>query len=152
MNRFSTLIATLGGLGRVPFAPGTVASLAALPFAWLLGHFGGNSVLLAATFAAASIGTWACGLYARSTNAVDPSECVADELAGQWLTCAFAPLSLAGMVLAFLLFRLFDVLKPWPISLAERLEGGLGIMADDVVAATMAGLVIVAIGAVLGLG
>jgi phosphatidylglycerophosphatase A len=136
------MIATLGGLGRVPLAPGTVASLAALPFAWLLASYGGRVLLLGATLVAAVIGTWACDIYARSTNAIDPSECVADELAGQWLTCAFAPLSLAGMLLAFLLFRLFDALKPWPISLAERFEGGLGIMADDLVAAVMAGLLI----------
>lgn len=152
MNRTSTLIATLGGLGRVPFAPGTVASLAALPFAWLLAYYGGNLALLAATLASAVIGTWACDAYARSTNSVDPSECVADELAGQWLTFAFAPLSLAGIVLAFLLFRLFDVLKPWPIPLAEQLEGGLGIMADDIVAAVMAGLLLVAIRAAVGIG
>jgi phosphatidylglycerophosphatase A len=152
MSRVSTLIATLGGLGRVPFAPGTVASLAALPFAWLLASYGGSLILLAATMAAAAIGTWACHEYARGTNSVDPSECVADELAGQWLTFAFAPLSLAGMVLAFLLFRLFDVLKPWPIPLAERLEGGVGIVADDIVAALMAGLLIVAIRAVTGIG
>lgn len=152
MNRLSPLIATLGGLGRVPFAPGTVASLAALPFAWLLAYYGGNVALLGATLAAAIVGTWACDEYARRTNAIDPSECVADELAGQWLTFAFAPLSLAGMVLAFLLFRLFDVLKPWPISLAERFEGGLGIMADDIVAAVMAGLLLIAIRAAVGLG
>lgn len=152
MNRLSPLIATLGGLGRAPFAPGTVASLAALPFAWLLVYYGGNLALLGATLAAAIVGTWACDEYARRTNAIDPSECVADELAGQWLTFAFAPLSLAGLVLAFLLFRLFDVLKPWPISLAERLEGGLGIMADDIVAAVMAGLLLIAIRAAVGLG
>ena len=142
MNRVSTLIATLGGLGRAPFAPGTVASFVALPFAWLLAHFGGNLLLLGATLAAALVGAWACDVYARRTNVVDPSECVADELAGQWLTCLFAPLSLTGMLLAFLLFRLFDVLKPWPIPLAEQLEGGLGIMADDIVAAVMAGLLV----------
>src|SRR5260221_6036345 len=101
MNRLSALIATLGGLGRVPIAPGTVASLVALPFAWLLAHYGGDLLLLAVTLIAAVIGTWACDAYARSTNAVDPSECVADELAGQWLTCAFAPLSLPGFLLAF---------------------------------------------------
>lgn len=142
MTRTSTLIATLAGLGRIPLAPGTAASLAALPFAWLLAHYGGSLMLLAATLAVAVIGTWACDVYARSTNAIDPSECVADELAGQWLTCAFAPVSLSGFLLAFVLFRLFDMLKPWPIPLAERLEGGLGIMADDIVAAVMAGLLV----------
>ena len=142
MNRASTMIATLGGLGRAPFAPGTVASLASLPFAVLLRYYGGNLALLVAAFAIAAVGAWACDAYARTTNTVDPSECVTDELVGQWLTCAFAPLSVSGMLLSFLLFRLFDVLKPWPVSLAERLEGGIGIMADDIVAAVMAGLVV----------
>jgi phosphatidylglycerophosphatase A len=150
MSRVSTLIATIGGLGRVPFAPGTAASLAALPFAWLLAYYGGYRLLLVATLAAVLIGLWACDVYARERNAVDPSECVVDELAGQWLACAFAPLSLAGLLLAFFLFRLFDILKPWPIPLAERYEGGLGIMADDVVAAVMAG-VIIAICAAIGI-
>jgi phosphatidylglycerophosphatase A len=147
MNRLSTLIATLGGLGRVPFAPGTVASLTALPFAWLLAYYGGNRLLLVATLAASLLGLWACDAYARGKNAVDPSECVADELAGQWLTCAFAPLSLGGLLAAFLLFRLFDILKPWPIPLLERYEGGLGIMADDIAAAVMAGLLVAAFSA-----
>jgi phosphatidylglycerophosphatase A len=150
MNRTSALIATLGGLGRVPAAPGTVASLTALPFAWLLMHYGGTPALLTATLIAAVIGTWACNAYARAANEPDPSECVADELAGQWLTCAFAPVSPAGLLLAFLLFRLFDVLKPWPIPLAERLEGGIGIMADDIVAALMAG-VLIAVCSALGI-
>jgi len=150
MTRTSTLIATLGGVGRVPFAPGTVASFAALPFAWLLASYGGTLALLAATFLAAVIGTWACDAHARLANEPDPDECVADELAGQWLTFAFAPVSIGGLVLAFVLFRLFDVLKPWPIPLAERLKGGLGIMADDVVAAVMAGLLI-AVCAALGI-
>ncbi len=142
MNPISALIATLGGLGRVPVAPGTAASFAALPLAWLLAYYGGSALLLGATLAAAVIGTWACGAYARSKNEVDPSECVADELVGQWLTFAFAPITLTGLLVAFLLFRLFDVLKPWPIPIAERLEGGLGIVADDVVAAVMAGLLV----------
>ena len=65
-----------------------------------------------------------------------------DEVAGQFLACAFAPLSLAGFALVFLLFRLFDISKLWPISAAERLRGGLGIVADDLVAGLMAGLIV----------
>jgi phosphatidylglycerophosphatase A len=72
----------------------------------------------------------------------DPKECVIDELAGQWIACAFAPLSPVAYLLAFILFRAFDITKIWPVSRAERLHGGLGIMADDVVAALMAGAII----------
>jgi phosphatidylglycerophosphatase A len=67
---------------------------------------------------------------------------VIDEVAGQLLACAFAPLSLAGFALAFLLFRLFDISKLWPISAAERLRGGLGIVVDDLVAGLIAGLIV----------
>ena len=85
------------------------------------------------------------------TGRDDPSECVIDEVAGQFLACAMAPLSLFGFLLAFALFRLFDISKLWPISEAERLRGGLGqSMADDMVAGLLAGL-IVAVVASLGL-
>jgi phosphatidylglycerophosphatase A len=85
----------------------------------------------------------------------DPSECVIDELAGQWLACAFAGLSFSGLVpvaasplpsfiLAFVLFRLFDIWKPWPVSWAETFSGGVGVMLDDMVAGLMAGVLVVA--------
>jgi phosphatidylglycerophosphatase A len=64
-------------------------------------------------------------------------------VAGQLFACAFAPLTILGFILAFLLFRVLDIFKPWPIYLAERLPGGLGIVADDVVAGVLAGAIIV---------
>lgn len=98
--------------------------------------------LLVAAIAALAIGAWASEVYARETNNSDPSECVIDELAGQWIACAFAPLSLPAYALAFLLFRVFDITKPWPIRRLERLHGGIGIMFDDVAAALLAGAII----------
>lgn len=142
MSKTAFFFASLGGIGRVRFAPGTLASLIALPLAWLILRVGGESLLLVLTIATAAIGASACDSVARALNEHDPSECVVDELVGQWLTCAFAPLSLAGFALAFVLFRLFDILKPWPVSASERLIGGLGIMADDMVAALMGGVLI----------
>jgi phosphatidylglycerophosphatase A len=143
-------IATLGGLGRVRVAPGTVASLAALVPAFLIAWLGGRFALLAAGLLANAVGAWACEHYARETGRDDPSECVVDELAGQWIACAFvplsphsiAPLSLEGFALAFLLFRAFDITKPWPISRLEHLPGGFGIMADDLAAGLLAGAII----------
>jgi phosphatidylglycerophosphatase A len=82
-------------------------------------------------------------VYAAEAKTFDPSECVVDELAGQWIACAFAPVSPIGFALAFVLFRLFDIWKPWPIPYFERWHGGLGIMADDVVAALMGGIILV---------
>ena len=148
---FAALIATLGGVGRVGRAPGTVASALSLVPAYLIVRYFGGSALFLATFAAIAIGTWASDVYAREIGSSDPSECVVDELAGQWLACALAPLSLRGFFLAFVAFRLFDIVKPWPVSAAERLGGGAGIMCDDLLAGLFAGL-IVAVAAAVGLG
>ncbi|HEY8696565.1 MAG TPA: phosphatidylglycerophosphatase A [Rhizomicrobium sp.] len=142
MSDLATNLATLWGLGRARYAPGTVASAAALPLAWGIALLGGRVSLLVAAIAALAIGAWASEVYARDTNNSDPSECVIDELAGQWIACAFAPLSLPAYALAFLLFRVFDITKPWPIRRIERLHGGIGIMFDDVAAALLAGAII----------
>ncbi len=145
--RTAVAIATLFGVGFAPAAPGTVASIVALPCAWAISYFFGRFALLFAAVLAVVLGAWACELYAHAKGQHDPSECVVDELAGQWIACAFAPVGLLGYGLAFLLFRVFDILKPWPISLAEKeLPGGVGIMADDVVAAVFAGIILLILG------
>jgi phosphatidylglycerophosphatase A len=143
VNRSARSIATLFGIGHAPYAPGTVASVAALPVAWLIAISGGRFTLLFAGILALAIGGWASELYASQMKTFDPRECVVDELAGQWIACAFAPASLLGFALAFLMFRCFDIFKPWPIRHVERLHGGIGIMTDDVVAALMAGVILV---------
>lgn len=134
--------ATVFGIGRSPVAPGTVASIVALPLAWIVMKAGGPVALLSVALVTAALGMWACDVYAKDNGARDPSECVIDEVAGQLLACAFVPQSLAGFALAFVLFRLFDISKLWPISAAERLRGGLGIVADDLVAGLIAGLIV----------
>ena len=137
-------IATLGGFGRiVPKAPGTVASFLTLFPAWGLVAVHGQLLVVVAAFTATAVGFWGAELYARERNTNDPSECVVDEVAGQLIACAFAPRTLVFYALAFALFRLFDIVKPWPISAAERLPGGLGIMADDVLAGLLAGILVV---------
>jgi phosphatidylglycerophosphatase A len=140
--KLSAAIATVFGIGRIPVAPGTVASVVALILAWPIVIYGGRFGLLAAGIAASAIGAWAGEHYANDTKQADPSECVIDEVAGQWIACAFAPVSFLAFLLAFVLFRIFDILKPWPISRLERLPGGVGIMADDIAAAVAAGAII----------
>jgi phosphatidylglycerophosphatase A len=143
VNSTARVIATLGGAGYARYAPGTVASILALPFAWLIAWSAGRFFLLLAGIVALAVGAWASELYAAQTKTFDPGECVIDELAGQWIACAFAPVSFTGFALAFVLFRLFDIWKPWPVRQAEHLHGGLGIMLDDVVAALLAGAILV---------
>ncbi len=152
-GRLAVSIATVFGVGRAPYAPGTAGSLVALPAAWVIAEFCGRGWLLFAAIALLAVGTWACEIYASAKGEADPKECVIDEVVGQWIVCAFAPISLPWYtsmlwyVFAFVLFRVFDILKPWPINWVERkVPGGLGIMADDVVAALI-GSVIIAVAA-----
>ena len=146
MTPFSTRLATCFGIGWIPIAPGTFASAAALPFGWLLVLLGWQAVLIGAGVVTAA-GIWACGAHARKVGLLDPSECVLDEVAGQWFTLIPIALEARGgdwrpYGMAFLLFRLFDILKPWPIAAAERLPGGLGVMADDVLAGLAAAVLL----------
>jgi phosphatidylglycerophosphatase A len=142
--RLARAIATVGGIGYFPFASGTVASLVALAAAIGITFWVGSFGLLLCALAANACGAWACHLYAAGIGKADPSECVIDEVAGQWLACACAPFSPLGFFVAFLLFRLLDIAKPWPISAAERLRGGVGIMADDLVAGLISGALLIA--------
>ena len=133
-------LATLGPAGRIPWAPGTWGSLlAALLAPWCLMPLAPawRAALLAAVFLA---GVWACHRAEAILCRKDPGSVVIDELFGLWLACAFFPaLSWVELALAFALFRVFDILKPWPVRAVERsLPGGLGVMADDGVAGLLA--------------
>jgi phosphatidylglycerophosphatase A len=126
--------------GKLPKAPGTWGSLAALPFAWLLiVYFGSPLVLFIAAAFLLPVGVWASAQHSNKLGTHDAGEIVVDEVAGQWIALAVAPYSPLGWVAAFLLFRFFDVIKPWPISWIDaRVSGGWGIMADDIVAGIFA--------------
>ena len=130
-------IATWGGSGLLPKAPGTWGSLAALPFAWLIhGAFGGAGLLLA-TVLVFAVGTWCSEIYVRRAEVEDPGAIVVDEVAGQWLVLVPVAPDPFLYALGFALFRLFDITKPWPASWADRrVKGGFGVMLDDVLAAT----------------
>jgi phosphatidylglycerophosphatase A len=144
LPRAATVVASVFGIGYFSVAPGTIMSAIAVPLAFLLWLFGHSYVVVAgAAIIALVIGILACSDHVRETGRDDPSECVIDELAGQWVACAFVcflPVSFPAFFLAFALFRLFDIWKPWPVSWAEdNLKSGLGVMMDDIVAGLMAG-------------
>jgi phosphatidylglycerophosphatase A len=126
------------GSGLARFAPGTMGTLAAVPFALLLKQLPGFAygAALAALFLA---GVWFCGAASRALGRHDPGGIVWDEMVGYWLTVALLPPAWGWWLAAFVLFRVFDILKPWPIRQAERsFGGGWGIMLDDVLAALYA--------------
>ncbi|MDD9907903.1 MAG: phosphatidylglycerophosphatase A [Rhodospirillaceae bacterium] len=133
------LIATWFGTGCLPKAPGTWGSLAALPFAWAIASYGGSVALLVAAGGALAAGIWASGVMERATGDKDPGKIVIDEVAGQWLTLVpVAPDPLLYLI-GFLLFRIADIVKPWPASWCDRnLSGGVGVMLDDIAAGAYA--------------
>ncbi len=152
----TALLATWFGSGLLRPGAGTWGSVAALPFALALGFLGGGWLLLAATGAIFAAGTWAAERLGRALGEVDASQIVVDEVAGQWL--ALVPVfwlaspgpSWAWSLLAgFVLFRLFDVTKPWPAGAFDRLKTAWGVMLDDIAAGLYAAVLV---GAALWLG
>lgn len=155
-DRLASALATWFGTGFLPRAPGTWGSLVALPLAWLLLEYVGLYGLASATFFSLAAGVWAAQKYIDKAGGNDPAEVVIDEVVGQWLTIILIALfasfhdSLINYVLAFVAFRLFDIWKPFPIAFLERrLDDGLGIMVDDIMAAVYAAALGLALGAVL---
>lgn len=141
-RRLAHVLALWFGCGLVPIAPGTAGSLGALPLYFLVrGH--GPVALVALALGIAVVGVWSGGVVAEARQTVDPQIVVIDEVAGTLLALAFAPLTFAGIAVAFALFRVLDAVKIFPARAAERLHGGLGIVLDDVVAGTQAAVIVI---------
>lgn len=142
MKRLSLLVATVCGLGYSPIAPGTVGSVAGLlvylPIRWL----GLPAVEAAAIVVVYLVGAVAATSAERHFGHIDPGPIVVDEVVGMLVTLAFLPVSIAGALAGFVLFRIFDVIKPPPSSQLEALPGGWGVMTDDLMAAIYAHLVL----------
>lgn len=130
-------IATGFGVGYSPLAPGTAGSILAVLIAYFL--FEGNSVyLLAAAIIFFIIGVATGSFVEREQESKDPSIVVVDEMVGMWISLLFVPCKWWSFLIAFALFRLFDVLKPFPANRCQKLKGGWGIMMDDVIAGAYA--------------
>lgn len=134
MKSLAVLIATFGYVGYFPIAPGTAGSLAALALFAFIRWIGMPAIELGAIVAVFAIGVWAASGTELALGRKDPGIVVIDEVLGMLITLALVPASIGGIVVGFLLFRLFDVVKPYPAAQLEHLHGGLGIMADDAVA------------------
>jgi phosphatidylglycerophosphatase A len=133
------VLGTWFGAGLLPVMPGTWGSLAALPCAWAIRSLSGVAGLAIAALIIFAVGCWAAGMIARTSGATDPGAIVIDEVAAQWLVLLPVSLDPLSYAAAFLLFRLFDIWKPWPVRWADRrVHGGFGIMLDDLLAAVYA--------------
>jgi phosphatidylglycerophosphatase A len=131
------LLAAWGPCGFSPVAPGTIGTLGAVPLAWALSRLGWPAYL-GATALLLVAGVVAADRAGRHWGVVDASPIVIDEVVGYLLTVALVPFSWLTALVGFLLFRLLDVVKPWPVSALDRIKSGLGVMLDDVAAGVLA--------------
>ena len=136
--RAGVWLATCGPVGYVPLAPGTAGSLVGLACYGAVRLLGGDWTQLALAAAVTGCGVWAATAAERHFGRSDPGHVVIDEVAGMLLTLLWLPVTWQGAAAGFCLFRLFDVVKPFPARRLERLRGGWGIMADDIAAAAYA--------------
>jgi phosphatidylglycerophosphatase A len=136
-------IALGAGAGLAAKAPGTWGTLAGLPVYFFALLIGGAPAVFVAAAACFLAGIWAANVTGRALGVADHGGIVIDEIAAFLLVLAFTPRTFAWLAVAFVLFRVFDIVKPWPISVADRnIKGGFGVMFDDLLAAmfTLAGL------------
>jgi phosphatidylglycerophosphatase A len=138
MEHLSLFVASFGYVGFFPIAPGTAGSLAALPLFAFLRWIGVPAVELAAIPIVFVAGVSAANGAEAALGRKDPGPVVIDEVLGMLITYALLPVSLYGVAAGFLLFRFYDVVKPYPAGRLEKLPGGLGIMADDAMAGVYA--------------
>ena len=138
MKIVALAIATALGVGYAPVAPGTFGSAAGLLlWAVLPKSIAVQAGAIGLLFAA---GSWSGSVAERHFGKTDPGQVVADEVMGMLITLWLNPVGWAGALAGFLLFRLFDVIKPYPANRLEQLHGGVGVMADDAMAAVYANL------------
>ena len=142
---------SFGALGRLPGAPGTYGSLATLPLAYIWALLVGEQHLwtLGLLVILSVFGTIASSIVERHLGTEDPSEIIIDEVVGQWIALLAVPMAWPYWLAAFVLFRVFDIWKPWLIGRVQDLHGGLGIMLDDILAGLLAFLLIQGVAAPL---
>lgn len=137
------LISTWFYVGKSRHAPGTVGSFAALPLIYLLNSYLGSGSVVIFVVIVSLIGIVAAEKFSEELGVKDPGMIVVDEVAGQSLTLVFAGINLYLYLIGFVVFRLLDIFKPWPISWADqKVPGGLGIMLDDLIAGFIGMIVI----------
>lgn len=145
-NRFvlktSEVISTWFWVGKIPWAPGTWGTLATLPFAYAL-SLAGPVYYMGVTIVGLFIGVFAADIYEESLGEHDCSEIVIDEVVGLLISMTWLPMTWQSLCLGFLVFRFFDILKPFPIRwLDQKIKGGLGVMLDDVAAGVITNIIL----------
>lgn len=133
MRRLAVVLATSAGAGYFPIAPGTVGSAVGIAIYLLTRHLA-SSWQVGVLAAISAVGIWAADVAERHFQREDPGHVIIDEIAGQLMTLLLLDVGIVGAVIGFFVFRILDIIKPWPARQLESLHGGLGIMADDLMA------------------
>ena len=141
MRRLAVFLATCGYVGYAPVAPGTFGSAAGLAIFVLVRASGSIYVELATIVVLFAVGVWSGTEAEHHFGGVDPGPIVLDEVVGMLITLALLPVNAMGAFVGFIVFRALDVVKPWPSGRFERIPGGLGVMADDGMAAVYGNVV-----------
>jgi phosphatidylglycerophosphatase A len=134
-EKLGVFVSTCGYLGYVPVAPGTLGSLIGLGVLAAIRSSGSNWVEFGVITILLLAGVWSSTVAERHSGRNDPGHIVIDEVVGMLITLAFLPVGIGGALTGFILFRILDIVKPWPARRLEALGGGIGIMADDVMVA-----------------
>jgi phosphatidylglycerophosphatase A len=134
LRRIGVFIATCAYVGYAPVAPGTFGSAIGLAVFYVVRHQRSTTVEVAAIVALAAVGLWSATEAEHHFGGIDPGPVVIDEVVGMLITLAFIPVNMAGAIVAFLIFRFLDVVKPWPARRLEQLPGGFGVVLDDMMA------------------
>ena len=135
MRRLALFVSTFGYIGYAPVAPGTFGSAAGLAVFYAIRSTGSTAVEIGAIAALFAVGIWAGTVAEHHFGGVDPGPIVLDEVVGMLITLFLLPVNGTGAIVGFVIFRVLDVVKPFPSARFEKLPGGLGVMADDGMAA-----------------
>jgi phosphatidylglycerophosphatase A len=141
LRRIGVFVATCAYVGYAPVAPGTFGSAIGLAVFYAVRHHGSTAIEAATIVVLVAIGLWSATEAEHHFGGIDPGPVVIDEVIGMLITLAFVPVGIGGAVVGFFVFRILDVVKPWPARRLEYLPGGFGVVLDDVMAGVYGNLV-----------
>ena len=141
-NSLITFLVTFGYIGKIKYFPGTLGSFAGLLVGAVIIKLTNYNVFISCFFILTMISVFAVDEYLKSSKNLDPQEVVVDEVLGQWIAIAFIPFNFKSFIIAFLIFRFFDISKIFPINKIEKIRGYLGVIGDDLFAGVITGIII----------
>ena len=142
-NNLISLFVTFGFLGKVKYFPGTIGSFGGLLAGASIIKILGHNIFISCFFILTLISLFDVEEYIKYSKSIDPQEVVIDEVLGQWIAIAFIPFNFKAFLLAFILFRFFDICKVYPVNKIEKIKGFIGVICDDLLAGIYTAIIII---------